>query len=148
MELTYPNLSSQRIEKLHDELLAAGVVPEFVLKMNPETDMGVRLIVPDNTDPSVVNAVIAAHQPTIPSPAEIEFTNDKLTMADLKQQYQAMKTGLATIRTHMGNIKSGPNNPTAAQTGTALKLIADDVITMTNGLDKLLDVVRVVVKNR
>ena len=148
MELTYPDVSTVRINKLHDELIAAGVNPEFVLTMDSENKMGVKLIVPDNTDLGVVNAVIAAHNPLTPSPTEIEFTNDKLTMADLKQQYQSMKNGLTTIRTHMAQIKNGPANPTAAQTGTALKLIADDITTMTNGLDKLLDVLRIFVKTR
>lgn len=148
MELTYPDISALRIEKLHDELLAVGIQPEFVLKLNPETNIGVRLIVPDNVDEGIVNAVMAAHDPDIPSPAEIEFSTDRLTMADLKQQYQNMKDGLVTIRTHMGQIKNGPNSPNAAETGKALKLIADDIIMMTNGLDRLLDTIRIFVKTR
>lgn len=146
MELTYPEVSARRIEKLHDELIAAGIYPEFVLPIDSDTKMGIRLIVPDGTNEGIVNAIVEAHNPETPSQAEIEFTNDKMTMTDLKNTYQNMKDGLVTIRSHMTQIKNGPNNPTAVQTGTALKLIADDVTTMTNGLDKLLDTLKVVVK--
>jgi hypothetical protein len=106
------------------------------------------LNIPDGVDNSTLDGVISAHDNTIPWPAEVEVQNDNATLDDLSVQYQNMMDGLTNIRTRMATINTGPNNPNSAQTGTALKILASDVTTMCNGLERLLKTFRVFVKRQ
>lgn len=133
---------AQRLAKLHQELLNAGITPERV----EGSDLTIWLTLADGTNVATVDALVAAHDPLTPGPAEAQATADTASMADLAQTYSNMKAGLDTIRTHMASINNGPASPTATQTGTALKTLAGDVTTLCNGLDKLLDVVRGLVR--
>lgn len=68
---------------------------------------------------------------------------DKDTMGSLASQYTTLKNGMATINNHMDAILAGPANPTAAQTGTALKTIAQDMKTTMTGLGMVLDTIAI-----
>lgn len=55
---------------------------------------------------------------------------------------------MTTINTHMDSILAGPASPNAAQTGTALKLIAQDMKTTMTGIGMMLDAMRVFVQRQ
>lgn len=147
---TYLGVDPKRQNVVADKLIDAGINFRYLEGSRPgiDDDVWIKITIDDSVPKSSIDAIVDQYNPDTPSPVEIEAEQDSLTMADLKQQYQNMKDGLVTIRTHMGQIKNGPNSPNAAQTGTALKLIADDIIMMTNGLDRLLDTIRIFVKTR
>lgn len=80
------------------------------------------------------------------SPPDPQEGIDDATLDTLKTQYAAIKSGMVTISGHCDNILGGPANPTAAQTGTALKTLAGDVKQILNGMDKMLDALAVIVR--
>lgn len=53
-------VTPHHLPTLHDELLAAGIVPTYVGGVADDPD-GVELDVPDGTDPAAVRAVVDAH---------------------------------------------------------------------------------------
>lgn len=80
MILTYER--EHNLPKLHDELLAAGIVPRFV---EGKDDL-VRLTVEDDADDDAVAAIVARHDPT-PVPARDrwrEAIEGAKTLAELK----------------------------------------------------------------
>lgn len=143
--LPFSRVNPYRLDTLHEALLAAGVVVETVYAVNPAlTD--IRVIVADTQPEEAVAAVVNAHNETQLAAWEVAWNLDEDELTSLSDLYQNMKDGLVTIRAHMVNINAGPASPSSTQAGSALKLIASDVTTMTNGFDKLLDVLRVFVK--
>jgi hypothetical protein len=109
--------------------------------------------VPDTVAPAAVAAVVAAHNAATPSAGEQQSAADTVTLADLRTQYQTMKAGLGTIRTHMATIQASAN-PTTANLASlqrvvdAVKQVSTDITTMTNGLDRLLDTLAVFVRRQ
>ncbi len=73
---------------------------------------------------------------------------DDTTLQALATQYAQIKTGITTINTHMDSILAGPASPSAAQTGTALKLIAQDMKTTMTGIGMMLDAMKVFVQRQ
>lgn len=71
---------------------------------------------------------------------------DRATLDAFKHDYQTLKTGSNAIRGDMDQILAGPNSPTAAQAGQALKLTATDIKKLLTGLDMLLDDMEVIVR--
>lgn len=96
--------------------------------------------------PSAADSVITAHDAS-QSPYAVQAAADSTAITGLIQQYTALKTGLTAIRTDMTAIHNGPATPTSAQTGTALKLLADDVTTLCNGCDRFLDTIAALVRH-
>lgn len=91
-------------------------------------------------------------QGNVPDPADPEpppdpiWTADQATLAKLVAQRDTLKAGIVTINTHMDSIVAGPAAPSQSQTGTALKLIAQDIKTMLTGLDMLIDDMAILVR--
>jgi hypothetical protein len=143
-----------RINRLGDELAAAfpqwreSGTDGFYRALATIRSSGDTIIldVPDDTVVSAVDNIINTHDPNVLGIAEAQEIDDNNNLSDLANTYQQLKAGLENIRTREAQIVNGPASPTAAQTGTALKLIANDIITMTNGLDKLLNVLRIFVR--
>lgn len=131
--------------RLHDTLLAASLAVETVLGIEPDTAI---VVAPADDLQSALDALLAGFDPSVPSASEQRDEADALDLASLRDQYQQLKDGLDTIRSHMGQIQNGPNSPTAAQTGTALKLLAGDITTLCNGPDRLLDTLAVFVRRQ
>lgn len=69
--------------KLHDELIAAGIIPQLV-----ESKDGDTWITIDDSQEAAVNAAVAAHNPTpLPQPP-----TDKEIIADLQARLQQAET--------------------------------------------------------
>lgn len=82
------------LSKLHDELLQAGIKPLSVQGMVNPTDktgqrcLDVRLDLPDDTDMTLVESVIAAHDPTprpVPPTMEDRLKAAETTIVELKK---------------------------------------------------------------
>lgn len=101
LQYSRPNL----LARLHDEILAAGIVPTRVEGAGNE----IRITVEDAVSDASVAAVVAAHDPT-PDPLP-DFGNDATTRDQLV-------SGVTQLRAYLALA-----NPTAAQSATALKLV-------------------------
>lgn len=140
--------------KLLAELLAAvpalgpvdGPLGPVAVVTVETTDAATVVTVPDTVDRSVIDAVVAAHDVTTLSPSEQQLTDDVTSVSDLAAQAATLLAGLATIRTHMATIQAGSANPTAVQTGTALKTIAGDVDSLAVACTRLLKVLSIMVR--
>lgn len=151
-----------RFAKLLRELRVA--VPSLRVPDDPRTSLAPTLYVdedaaaghvfltpPTGTPQAVLDAITAtvtAHDSTTPDAEETQEGLDTTTLAALAAQYATLKAGIVTINGHMDTILAGPAAPTAAQTGTALKLIAQDFKTTLVGLGMLLDDIRVFVRRQ
>ena len=86
LELTYDLPAPPRLEKLHDELVAAGLVVDTC--RNAPGSVRVAIVVADGTAPSAVAAVVQAHDPTTPSvreqQAQVDRTNAAAALAALR----------------------------------------------------------------
>jgi hypothetical protein len=65
MSVTLHYTRPNRLDVLHDQLLAAGIIPELVEGLGDD----VWLTVADDQDPADVEAVVEAHDATAPPPA-------------------------------------------------------------------------------
>lgn len=131
--------------RLHDALLAAGLAIETVLG----TDANTATVLADAAGlQAQIDAVVASFDPTQPAASEQQEVADTASLQTLRAQYQTLKDGLVTIRTHMATIQATPNPTTAnlaavVGVANAVKQVAADVTTLTNGLDRLLDTLAV-----
>jgi hypothetical protein len=121
------------------ELRAAGIMPDLL----QATASTVYLRWAGDAPVSAVEAVLAAHNPATRSVIEQQEAAAALDLSEYADQYQQMLQARATIDSHMDAILAGPASPTAAQTGTALKTIAGDILKLTEGMERLLKAVRV-----
>jgi hypothetical protein len=69
--------------KLHDELIAAGIVPQLVESLDADTWITV-----EDSQEATVNAVVAVHDPT-PLPPQL---TEKEIIADLQARLQQAET--------------------------------------------------------
>lgn len=112
-----------------------------------------RLIVPDSINRAALDALIAAHDATAKTPLQQQEGLDSDALAALRAQYQTLKSGLNDIRTDMGTIQGTPN-PTVAnlaslvQLANGMKLLAANQTKMANGMDRVLDTLAAVVRER
>lgn len=83
-----------------------------------------------------------------PAPLDPVWVSDQTVLANLANQYTVLKSGIDTINQHMDQILNGPAVPTAAQAGTALKLIAQDIKTTMTGLGMLIDDMAIIVRRQ
>jgi len=112
LELTYDLPAPPRLEKLHDELVAAGLVVDTY--RNVPGSVRVAIVVADGTAPSAVTTVVAAHDPTTPSAREQQATADRTNAA-------AALTQLRTAIASWGSL-------TAAQKDAVLLHLAKAVV--------------------
>jgi hypothetical protein len=136
-----------RMTKLQDDLIAAGikVATIYAESMNAAD---ITIVVADGTNVAAVDAIVNTYNPNTPNQAELDYDNDKAVLEQLKASYQAFKNSLVSVRNREANIISGPNSPTTAQTGTALKAMANDMVTLTNRLDDLVDALKIYIVRR
>lgn len=145
------------LSALHEELQAA--IPALVTvdgqgrrgvlyTLEPLSPTGVRVTVPDSVAQSAVDAVLAAHNPNRQTTAEQAAATDGTSLSDLQAQAAAITSGIATIRQHMAAIQAGPASPTAAQTGTALKVLAGDLDATVVGLGRIVAALGVLVRRQ
>ena len=105
--LTYP--VAPRINKLHEELRAAGVTPGYV--------GGDYCDVPD-AQAATAQAVIAAHDPATPSAGEQAEPQDATDLADYRAQYQAMRDQATAGITAANSARTAAQTDRAASNGT------------------------------
>lgn len=77
---------AHRIDLLHDQLIAAGIVP---LKPPLSSGTYLRLVVDDAVSDGQVNAVLAAHDPAALRPAEQLDTSERTQAQAALSQLQA-----------------------------------------------------------
>lgn len=87
MRLTY---KLRNVNKLHDELIAAGIHPDLVESLGDD----VWLTVADDVDVGAIDAVVAAHDPT---PREMPPSIEERVFA-LESEVTEQKAAVAEIR--------------------------------------------------
>lgn len=136
--------------RLHDALLAASIPVRTVRGdgANQAT------VVSDTVGlEAQIATLLATFNPATETPSEQQQDADVLSLQALRDQYQTLKAGLDTIRTHQATIQSTPNPTTAnlaalVGVANAVKQVSADVTTMTTGLDRLLDTLAVFVRRQ
>jgi hypothetical protein len=86
--------------------------------------------------------------PLIEGTRDPQLAADRAALKTLTIQYNQVKSGIATVNADMDSILAGPASPTAAQTGKALKLIAQDMQTTMTGLGMILDALKVIIQRQ
>jgi hypothetical protein len=120
MRLTYPG--TFRLGKLHDDLVAAipalaptgtGIDSQAVFTL-AGTDDGIILEVPDGIVESEVDAVVSAHDPTTPGPAEqaqlTAAANERTIDQRLADQLPVLKSAIDAITASPPTLFAGLNN--------------------------------------
>lgn len=121
--------------------------------------------VPDDADVPAITAVVAAHNPAIRTTLQAQEDADTLSLQVLRDQYQLLKAGVDTIRVHQALVRTHMDaiqataNPTVANLASLQAVVnavkqlsqdveqtSDDMTTLCNGLDRLLDVLAILVR--
>lgn len=84
---------ANKLDLLHDQLLAAGVAAERVEGLGTQ----LWITVADEQAKSAVDAIVAAHDPAVPTTGEIEQQQAAADRADLAAQFQAVMARLDAI---------------------------------------------------
>jgi hypothetical protein len=83
-----------RLEKLNDELVAAGIVPSW---LQQRADGVVQATVSDGASRATFDAVVAAHSPATYDAADTQAATRRQQDIDLAKQYLALAPGTATL---------------------------------------------------
>lgn len=152
----YPYAKAVRPGKLADEIMAA--VPACAPEVLPDGARRSRLHVwregtgsvveaPDSVDEPTIAALVAAHNASAPSQADQGQADRDAKLATLRTSYQTLLNRAGTIHTQMGATKATTGTRTGAQLSADVRLIASAVDDLTTGVERLLEVVRVLVRN-
>ena len=82
-----------KLSLLHDQLLAAGITPEYV----GGTGDDITIDVQDAVAKAAVDAVVNAHDPAVITTGEQDEAEHETARDDLRAQYQTMLTRLDDI---------------------------------------------------
>jgi hypothetical protein len=98
-----------RMNKLHEALIAAGITPTLVEGDATSTSPGtfVHIVAPQTT--AAVDAVVAAHDATIPGAAEQQAAQDASDLAAFPTRAQ-VASALTQLNTDLTTLSGSPTN--------------------------------------